>query len=126
MSAETLSCVFSGLAALIWAGLGAVVVLAVWALRERKRQKHEPTCAAYAELLGKPCWMKRSRKAKRYVKYRIVAVSHKGSINIREWDDDSGKGAFWVNKDCVSGRVKFSEPNALLSTAEALAEVLSE
>ena len=57
--------------------------------------------------LGMPCWMDDRRGNP--IKYRIVAVSHKGAISIRRWDDGSGKHAFWVRKKDVAKNVRFTE-----------------
>ena len=41
--------------------------------------------------------------------FKIVAVSHKGSLNIRRADDNSGKHAFWVNHKDVPNTIFFKE-----------------
>lgn len=98
---------FTALAILIWVGLGAAVVLAAWMLVERGRGKREVEYAPYAELLGKKCWLDFNHE---WEPYRIVAVSHKGNINVRSWDDTSGKHAFWVTRKQVErGHVAFRE-----------------
>ena len=63
--------------------------------------------APYAELLGKPCWINEGGD---YSKFRVVAVSHKGAVAIRRWDDTSGRGAKWFRaKDVRKGRIRFDE-----------------
>lgn len=64
--------------------------------------------APHAEMLGKPCWM-RDRRDGRVRKFRVVAVSRKGAINVRRWDDESGRGAFWVPSGQVERSVRFEE-----------------
>ena len=90
--------VFTWLAIFIWIALGAVIVLAIWMVVERKREKAQPEYAPFAELLGKPCWMNEGGD---YSKFRIVAVSHKGSVAVRRWDDDSGKHAKWIRRNQI-------------------------
>ena len=85
--------VFTWLAIFIWIGVGAVIVLAIWMAVEHRRGKAQPEYAPFAELLGKPCWINEGGD---YTRFRIVAVSHKGSVAVRRWDDDSGKHAKWV------------------------------
>lgn len=88
--------------------------MAAIALRhKRERTQHEPD--GYGTWLGRPCWMwgrtwSKQGKVYDWVKYRVVAVSHKGGIAIRRWDDDSGRHAFWVDKDLVPQMVRWSEP----------------
>ena len=60
--------------------------------------------------LGMPCWIRNPyRKGKRWRKYRVVAVSHKGGIAVRKWDDESGHHAFWIDKERVPERVRFCD-----------------
>ena len=101
-----MSRLFTALAIFIWVGLGAAIVLFAWMLSERRRMRDEPSYAPHAELLGKPCWIVEGGD---YSKFRVVAVSHKGAISIRRWDDGSGKHAFWVRKKDVAKRVRFTE-----------------
>lgn len=99
--------VFTWLAIFIWVGLGAVIVLAAWMVVEHKREKARIDYAPFAELLGKPCWMNEGGD---YSKFRVVAVSHKGSVAVRRWDDDSGKHAKWVRRSQVEkGCIRFDE-----------------
>ena len=91
--------VFTWLAIFIWVGLGAIIVLAIWVMVERRREKTRIEYAQFAELLGKPCWMNESGD---YSKFRIVAVSHKGSVAVRRWDDDSGKHAKWIHRNQIN------------------------
>lgn len=64
----------------------------------------------YGKWLGRPCWMRnRYRKGKRWLKYRVVAVSHRGGIAVRKWDDDSGQHAFWIDKERVPTTVRFDD-----------------
>jgi hypothetical protein len=99
---------FVWLAVFVWMALGAAIVLAFWALSERRRAGQAPEYAPYAELLGKPCWVNEGGE---YSKFRIVAVSHKGAMAIRRWEDTSGKGAKWLRaKDVKPGFVYFEEP----------------
>lgn len=100
------------LGVLWWMLCGAVITLAIVALRgKRLYEKHE-LYAPYAERLGKPCWMY-DRRAKGVRKFRVVAVSHKGAISVRRWDDESGHGAFWVPSGKVAERVRFKGGDAL-------------
>ena len=87
---------FKTLAILIWMGLGATIGIGSMALLTVAGED-EPGYAPYAWMLGKPCWANVNGD---YYKYRVVAVSHKGAVAIRDWDDDSAK-AFWVNKQKV-------------------------
>lgn len=83
---------FTALAILIWMGLGAAIGIAATALCIVGKDDEPSAYAPHAELLGKPCWLNEGGD---YSKYRVVAVSHKGSIAIRRWDD-SGKSTKWV------------------------------
>ena len=94
-------------AVLWWMFLGAAIVLVIWALTYRKSEKS----GGFGDLLGQPCWYRFNDKLP-WEKCRIVAVSHKGSISIRLWDDDSGKHAFWVNHKYIEKRVSFIDPES--------------
>lgn len=105
MASEALAGALQITAILFWVGLGATVVLVIWLICEIRREvnlEYSP----YAEWLGKPCWLNICGD---YAKHRIVAVSHKGAISVREWDDYSGKHAFWIKKQDVPELVKFGE-----------------
>lgn len=91
------------IAALAGAAVGA---LAAGALRKGAGEE----ATGFGRLLGAPCWMRGGRKGKRWLKYRVVAVSHKGGVAVRRWEDESGQGAVWVDKSEVPGRVLFHEP----------------
>ncbi len=57
----------------------------------------------YGRLLGAVAWKKDRGK---WRKYRVVAVSHKGSVAIRKWD--AAAGCEWVRKKSVAkGAVRF-------------------
>ena len=85
-------------------GAGALVVALLW-----RKDLNERT--EFGGRLGRPCWMKnRYRKGKRWLNYRVVAVSHKGGIAVRKWDDLSGHGAVWIDKTQVPTQVRFDEP----------------
>ena len=99
--------VFTWLAIFIWVGIGACIVLAAWAVAEHRREKAAPEYNPYAALLGKPAWRNVNGD---WLKYRVVAVSHKGAVSIRKWEDDSGKHAKWFTKQQVKdGYVRFGE-----------------
>ncbi|MBQ3301589.1 MAG: hypothetical protein IJH04_05550, partial [Eggerthellaceae bacterium] len=74
---------------------------------KRLFDKHE-LFAPYAERLGKACFVFNPNTCETK-KYRVVAMSHKGAISIRRWDDGSGKHAFWVRKKDVAKNVRFTE-----------------
>ena len=102
-----MSRLFTALAIFIWVGLGAAIVLFAWMFVERRRMRDEPSYAPHAELLGKPCWMVEGGD---YSKVRVVAVSHKGSVAIRRWEDDSGRHAKWItHKQVAKGWLRFGE-----------------
>lgn len=99
MDVETMS--GCAVAAALAASAAALALAAVAA-----RRAGGPACAPHAELLGRACWMDGA-------KYRVVAVSHKGAVAIRRWDDASGGHAFWVNAaEVARGRVRFSRREA--------------
>lgn len=89
----TMNNLFTALAILIWMGLGAAIGMAATAFCIVGKDDEPSIYAPHAELLGKPCWLNEGGD---YSKFRIVAVSHKGSIAIRRWDDDSGRHAKWI------------------------------
>ena len=94
------------MAAILWWMLcGSAITLAVMIRHGKRTHERHELFAPYAVLLGKACWIEDKFTGKRE-KFRIVAVSHKGSINVRRWDDDDAK-AFWISKHDVSKRVKF-------------------
>ena len=111
---------FTVLAILFWMGIGAVIALLyVAVLLKRKgpfiteedfQSRLRESYAPYSELLAKPCWVKcGSGDDEEWKKHRIVAVSHKGAINVRPWDDESGRRAFWIQKHKVAKMVEFDE-----------------
>lgn len=97
---------FTGLAILIWMGLGATIAVGAMAVVTVSRDD-EPDYAPYAWMLGKTCWMVVNGD---FEKFRVVAVSHKGAVAIRRWDDDSGKHAKWIpEKHVKAGCVVFGD-----------------
>ena len=60
----------------------------------------------YGNLLDTIVYRK-SKTTDSYEPYRVVAVSHKGALNLRHADDNSGKHAFWVSKDDVPYEIRF-------------------
>jgi hypothetical protein len=89
-----------------WMLCGAAITLAVMVWHGKRTYERQELFAPYAVLLGKACWIEDKFTGRRE-KFRIVAVSHKGAINVRRWDNDSGKGAFWVPANKVKERVRF-------------------
>ena len=101
-----MSNLWTGLAILIWTGLGAAIGVGAMAVLTVARGD-EPEYAPYAHLLGMPCWMVEYGD---WSRFRVVAVSHKGAVAIRRWDDASGRHARWINKETVkAGGVVFGE-----------------
>lgn len=98
--------IFTALAILIWVGVGALIALCVWMWDERRKAKAEPDYSPFAILLGKPCWRNVNGD---YEKFRVVAVSHKGAVAVRPWDDDSGRGARWVPKGTAQRNLRFGD-----------------
>lgn len=96
--------VFTWLAIFIWVGLGAIIVLAIWVTVERRREKARIEYAPFAELLGKPC---RMNEGGEWGKYRVVAVSHKGSVAIRR--SGASAGAEWIDKKVAKGALRFGD-----------------
>lgn len=97
---------FTALAILIWMGLGAAIGIGAMAVLVVGGEDELLLCP-YGKLLGMPCWLNEGGD---YVKYRVVAVSHKGAVAIRKWEDDSGKHAKWINKSKVrQGCLRFGE-----------------
>lgn len=95
------------LASVIWMALGAAIAVTALGLVRGGAPGDEPWLAPHARLLGMPCWLP---VGGRYEKHRVVAVSHKGSVCVRAWDDDSGRHAFWIDKRKVkAGAVVFGE-----------------
>lgn len=101
---------FVWLAIFIWVALGALIVLAAWSFvewRRRKRGQFEiprGEYAPYAELLGKPCWLNDKKN-----RHRVVAVSHKGAVCVRDEAETGGEHGFWVPAKRVPKRVRFGE-----------------
>ena len=101
-----MSSVWTGIAILFWIGVGAAVGIGAMGVMMAGRDSDEPDYAPYSWMLGKPCWFNEYGD---YRKYRVVAVTHKGAVNIRDWDDETAK-AFWVNKEKVmKGWLRFGE-----------------
>ena len=99
--------IFTCLAVLFWVGIGAAIGVGWSAIRVATTLEDEPVHAPHAWMLGKPCWVNEYGD---YRKYRVVAVSHKGAVAIREWDDLSGKHAKWIRKEQVEkGWLRFGE-----------------
>ena len=92
-----MSNVWTALAILFWMGVGAAVAVGAMGVLVASRDDG-PDYAPYAWMLGKPCWMVVNGD---FEKFRVVAVSHKGAVAIRRWDDDSGKHAKWIRKQHV-------------------------
>ena len=119
----------TALAILIWMGLGALVAVAAMAVArsgkgpvltqedfemamtetleqygqlvdKRIREKYAP----FSERLDKACWLDDGATR---VKHRVVAVSHRGAVNVRPWS--AKKGAFWIPADKVADRVRWEE-----------------
>lgn len=98
---------FTALAILFWMCCGAVVGIAAMAFLVVGKDDGDLLLCPYGKLLGMPCWL---NEGGNYAKYRVVAVSHKGAVAIRKWDDDSGKHAKWIDKSKVKqGCVRFGE-----------------
>lgn len=102
-----MSNLWTGLAILIWMGLGATIGIGAMAVLVVGRDSDEPDFPPYSWMLGQPCWMVVNGD---FEKFRVVAVSHKGAVAIRRWDDDSGKHVKWIPKRHVkAGCVVFGE-----------------
>lgn len=102
-----MSSVWTGIAILFWIGVGAAVGIGAMGVMMAGRDSDEPDYAPYSWMLGKPCWMVVNGD---FEKFRVVAVSHRGAVAIRRWDDDSGKHAKWIRKGEVkAGCVVFGE-----------------
>lgn len=89
-----------------WMLVGAGIALGATIWHGKRAFERHEHFAPYAERLGKACWIV-DRMTGEEAMYRVVAVSHKGAVNIRPWADESGKGAFWVPSDKVAERVRF-------------------
>lgn len=97
---------FTALAILFWMGCGAAIGIGAMGFLVVGKMGDEDLICPYGKLLGKPCWANVNGD---YYKYRVVAVSHKGAVAIRDWDDDSAK-AVWINKQKVmKGWLRFGE-----------------
>ena len=93
------------MAAILWWMLcGSALTLAVMVFRGKRLYESQGMYAKYAERLGKECLVK--GRDGEWKMYRVVAVSHKGAVNVRKWDDDSAK-AFWVPANKVDENVRF-------------------
>lgn len=97
---------FIVLAIIIWVMLGAIVGLFVGYLIFRSVYDCENP---YGKLLDKPFWIYNVHEHE-WFKYRIVAVSHKGSISVRDWYDKSGMHAFWVSPSEMIDGYSFEDP----------------
>lgn len=98
--------ILTAIAILFWMGIGAAIGISAMAFLVVGKMDDDLLCP-YGKVLGMPCWVNVNGD---YVKYRVVAVSHKGAVAIRKWDDDSGKHAKWVPKNKVKqGCIRFGE-----------------
>lgn len=80
-----------------------------------RRRAGEVPISPYAAWLGGRCWVRECHgKTIVWRKCRVVAVSHKGSVCVRDWDDESGHKAVWISKKVVSRRVRFDGPGGEL------------
>ena len=93
-------------AILCWIALGALPVLVLWFYNDLKNIENDRYF--YDTLLDKPCWLY-DKKSDTWIKHRIVAISHKGALNIRDWNNTSGTGAFWIRANEVPQRISFRE-----------------
>ena len=96
--------VWTMLAIAIWMALGAAVALLVVVLRGRAlwRRKAEPV--VYGEWLGRECLV---LKGDGWRRCRIVAVSWRGAVAVRNVTDASGRHAKWISKDKVPERMRW-------------------
>ena len=58
--------------------------------------------------LGRTCWL---RTPDGWRKHRVVAVSHKGALCIRAWENRTGTAAYWVGHERVRELVRFRRPS---------------
>lgn len=99
--------IWTGIAILFWMGIGGAIGIGAMAVLVVGRESDEPDYAPYSWMLGKTCWMVENGD---FEKFRVVAVSHKGAVAIRRWDDDSGKHAKWIpEKHVKAGCVVFGD-----------------
>lgn len=99
--------VFTALGVFVWITLGACMGATAMAIVAAHSYGGY---APYAELLGGKCWLDFNHE---WHPHRIVGVTHKGSIIVRPWDDDSAK-AFWVTRRQIErGMVAFDEEDCI-------------
>lgn len=99
--------VMTALAILMWIALGAAIGIAAftaWHYRLGKKllREHDPVSFGY--LLDRECDV---LKGDGWRRCRVVAVSHKGAIAVRDATDTSGRHAKWIAKDEVPERVRW-------------------
>ena len=98
--------VMTALAILMWIALGAAIALLGVVLRGRHAWKmaRADGSAMFGIWLDRECDV---LKGDGWHRCRVVAVSHKGAIAVRDATDTSGRHAKWIAKDEVTERVRW-------------------
>lgn len=97
----------TAVAALWWMLLGAAIgtcAFAAWHVRRGKRLWERRDPVSFGLLLGAEADV---LKGDGWHRCRIVAVSHKGAVAVRNVTDRSGRHAKWIPHDKVPERVRF-------------------
>lgn len=99
--------VMTALGVLMWMALGALIALVCVSLRGRRlwRGMASDGSALFGALLDTECDVLKGDGE--WHRCRVVAVSHKGAIAVRNVSDPSGRHAKWIPRDEVPERVRF-------------------
>lgn len=99
--------VMTVLAVLMWMALGALIALACVSLRGRRRWRSMASkgSSLFGLLLDSECEVLKGDGE--WHRCRVVAVSHRGALAVRNVSDTSGKHARWIPKDEVPEKVRW-------------------
>lgn len=102
--------VWTVLAILLWIALGfalGAAAFTAWHYRLGKKLLSERDPISFGYLLDKECDV---LKGDGWHRCKVVAVSHRGAVAVRNATDGSGRHARWIAAEDVPERVRWSGP----------------
>ena len=97
------------LAILMWIALGfalGVIAFTAWHVRLGKKLLRERDPISFGYLLDRECDVLKGDG--RWHRCKVVAVSHRGAVAVRNATDGSGKHAKWIAAEDVPERVRWT------------------